>query len=131
MADARALIVARPTGDGYAETILYKPLLCRVSDCRVLIRELRALIRRVGFQRNFVDITEEPSSPADPDPVLFGAIPDGAGPFVRRITVRFGYHDSEFTTAQHYNRQQYRVLKEVFRLVLQRLGVHVRGVRYG
>ena len=131
MANARALVVVRPTDDGYAETILFQALLCRGHDCRVLQREIRALLRRVGFQRTFLEVSLEPSSPAEPDPLLFGDIPDGAGPHARRIIVRFGHQDDEFVTAEHYNRQQFRVLRETFRLILQRVGIHVRDVRYG
>ena len=131
MDNAHALVVCRPTEDEFAETVLYQPLFCRRQDLRKLKREVQAMLRKVGFQRTFLDISFDTPSPSDPDPVLFGEVADGAGPHVRRISVLFGYGNEEFVSTYHYNRQQYRVLRDALRLILERVGIHVRSIRYG
>ena len=124
----KAIVVFRRMDDNHGETILFQPLQCTRDTRRTLVQEIRGLLLTVGFVRSHVSIVEEPVSMNDPDPVPFSDMLDG-GPSFRRIMVRAGHVHSVYNSVHRYNGRQFRVLRQLFKDILKRLGMRIHAVR--
>ena len=128
----RALVVMRPLDDGFAETLLFQPIDSDRSTISSIAREIRCLLRSIGYRPRAILVSIDTYGPSDPTPVGFGPLHvDVNDPHVPlcRMEIRVGTNGHLFTGSIRLNRNQWRLLRAMVSRVLDSLGLEARITR--